>query len=216
MPINHVDSSYDTVLHKAVALRNFEAVKFLLESKFDLKVDAKNSRYETPLVIALRNLNHNTEAKKLESDVNIVKYLINKGKATVHFTDKDLPSKSEKQQQKGKKKIKDGGNKKQKIRSTFTQPILAAAGCGLVEIVQLLVDNGADTNWLGSNRQTPVDVVDRELQNMDRRKPKYYDSDDDEDVDEDAIGKKLKKVDKDSFEYNELTVSKITIFFNFR
>ena len=216
MPINHVDSSYDTVLHKAVALRNFEAVKFLLESKFDLKVDAKNSRYETPLVIALRNLNHNTEAKKLESDVNIVKYLINKGKATVHFTDKDLPSKSEKQQQKGKKKIKDGGNKKQKIRSTFTQPILAAAGCGLVEIVQLLIDNGADANWLGSNRQTPVDVVDRELQNMDRRKPKYYDSDDDEDVDEDAIGKKLKKVDKDSFEYNELTVSKITIFFNFR
>jgi ankyrin repeat protein len=122
-PINHVDSSYENVLHKAVRMKNYEAVKFLLDGKFKLNVDATNSKYETPLVLALKGINKGYAKEQTgtnffnlqilisqEIGVKIIEYLITKGKATVQFTEKDLPTSSEKHQQNKKKKKTVSGN----------------------------------------------------------------------------------------------------------
>jgi hypothetical protein len=96
------------------------------------------------------------------------------------------------------------------VRSTFEQPIITASGCGIVSLVQLMIDNGADANWISDHRQTPIDIVDRILQGFQK-----HDYTNVVELKADVLEKKLAKLDKDSWEYDELMVKFALVMVNF-
>lgn len=118
-----------------------------------------------------------------DKDFEVIKYLISKGKAKVHFTEDDIPNQSAIQQQ--YQNFSSGGtfsrqflyrennslyfytipnwfpigSKREQLRTNITQPIISAAQTGSVRLLDLLIEEGADVNWFDNNLNTAMDMV---------------------------------------------------------
>jgi ankyrin repeat protein len=53
LDIGQVDQDLENILHKAVRAEHLAAVKFLVEGKFKLNVNAFNKSMQTPLQLAI-------------------------------------------------------------------------------------------------------------------------------------------------------------------
>ncbi len=73
--VNTVDNKYENILHKAARMRNLDAIKFLIEGKFKLNVDATNTSYETPLVIALSQMSNRLVQKEKGGNIIFLRYI---------------------------------------------------------------------------------------------------------------------------------------------
>lgn len=56
-----------------------------------------------------------------------------------------------------------GGSERQQLRRAVSQPITLAANARSEKLIQLLLDDKADINWIANGGNTPLDIVENWL-----------------------------------------------------
>jgi len=178
VPINHLDLSHETVLHKAASVLSIDFVTLFLEFKdknnANNKVDVNgfSLKMHTPLHCAINAQYRNRFDDKEPLDLSlidpafpdkfeVIEYLVSQG-ALVEYGVDNLPSHPAKQQY--KYSYQSGGSKISQLRSSVQQPLVMAVELGSPKLVKFFIMKNADVNWVttkGYNMaSTPVDLVE--------------------------------------------------------
>eukprot|EP01091_Cochliopodium_minus_P014082 TRINITY_DN470_c0_g2_i1.p1 TRINITY_DN470_c0_g2~~TRINITY_DN470_c0_g2_i1.p1 ORF type:complete len:1824 (-),score=771.42 TRINITY_DN470_c0_g2_i1:113-5584(-) len=129
-----------------------------------------------------KNYNNNI-IKECFSDeiIDIVKYLVDKG-AKVHLLEKDIPEKQVRQQMEtGRRNHYWGRNNdeetdRQWLRNNVNQPITIAADNNSKKLLEYLVEEEADINWITSQFKTPLDTISKQIENYENIIENYDDN----------------------------------------
>ena len=85
---------------------------------------------------------------------------------------------------------------RQWLRNNVHQPITQAVSKHSKELVEYLIDEGADVNWINQSNQTPLDIITHQIENYENQ---IFTFENNEDVNK--ILTQMKKYKEDSLEW---------------